>query len=145
MSCAAFCRIESRMCYSRSWLKAACFPRCPSSSSPCHRGAWIGNRGQSNSLVSALILTDILGRASGMSLTYAVRWHHNSSRRKSGSPYGSSQTFPGEQNSSRRGKMISMGALAPRPVLATFSGLQWNRHFARGLCLVFLSCGLALS
>jgi hypothetical protein len=77
---------------------------------PVPQAAWTGNRGQSNSLVSELILTGILGRDSAMSLTYAVRWHHNSSRRKSGSPYKSLQTFPGEQNSSRRGKMISKGS-----------------------------------
>jgi hypothetical protein len=44
MSCPAFCRIQSRMCCSRSWLTAG-FPHCPSTSSPCHNAVWTGNRG----------------------------------------------------------------------------------------------------
>jgi hypothetical protein len=39
---------------------------------PVPQAAWTGNRGQSNSLASALILIGILGRDSAMPLTYAV-------------------------------------------------------------------------
>jgi hypothetical protein len=51
----AFCRIQSRICWSRSWSRVLCFPRFSSGSSPCPSGDCRRFRGHSNAFGGALI------------------------------------------------------------------------------------------
>jgi hypothetical protein len=144
VSFSAFCWRRPRICCSRSWSRAVCFPRCPGSFGPCARAAWTQHRGQSNAFVRVLMETRILERDSAIWLTNAIGWHRQSSRRKFGSRIKICRLDLKSKTVRSVVRWCRGGALALQLCLPTFSGLQCKSSYAGQWCLVFSLCALAL-